>query len=132
MNSSNPKKVVLSPEIVVLGILNAKCRQVLTLWKRGLIRPIVSPYLLVVYGKLFTQMGFSHALIREWLIWFSRSLIDPSESKYEPCETLDDVLIQAMVVGEAESVVTSKARTLSSAGIEIKSTIPDAILAQCR
>jgi predicted nucleic acid-binding protein len=130
MTSSNPKKVVFSPEVVALGILNATCREVLVLWKRGLIRPAVSMELLGVYGKLFKKMGLPQNLTKEWLVWLSRSITTDRSGGH--VDSLDELLIQTMVESNAESIITFKSRTIITDGLQIESVDPDSILSQFR
>ena len=65
------KRVVLTPELIIEGLRDAKAASVIQLWRDEKIQPVVNRELSIVYARILNQCGLSKELIKKWILWFS-------------------------------------------------------------
>jgi hypothetical protein len=70
---TQPRKVVLGPDLFVAALFDPRARETLQLWRDGAILPIVTRELLVLYLRTLRQAGLDQDLIRKWSLWLTAS-----------------------------------------------------------
>ena len=73
-----PRRVVLAPDVLVCALYDPRAREILNEWRDGLILPIVTRELLLLYVRTLNQAGLNTDLIRKWSLW----LTTPGKSLY--------------------------------------------------
>ena len=73
-----PRRVVLAPDVLVCALYDPRARAILNEWRDGLILPIVTRELLLLYVRTLNQAGLNTDLIRKWSLWFTT----PGKSLY--------------------------------------------------
>ena len=73
-----PRRVVLAPDVLVCALYDPRARAILNEWRDGLILPIVTRELLLLYIRTLNQAGLTQELIRKWSLW----LTTPGKSFY--------------------------------------------------
>jgi hypothetical protein len=68
---SHARKVVLAPDLFLAALFDARARETLNLWRDGLIFPVVTRELLLLYLKTLRQAGLSQELVRKWSLWLT-------------------------------------------------------------
>ena len=54
---TQPRKVVLGPDLFVAALFDARARETLSLWRDGTILPVITRELLVLYLRTLRQAG---------------------------------------------------------------------------
>jgi hypothetical protein len=72
------RRVVLAPDVLVCAFYDPRAREILNQWRDGLILPVVTRELLLLYVRTLNQAGLTHELIRKWSLW----LTTPGKSLY--------------------------------------------------
>ncbi len=73
-----PRRVVFAPDVLVCSFYDPRAREILNRWRDGLILPVVTRELLLLYVRTLNQAGLTHELIRKWSLW----LTTPGKSLY--------------------------------------------------
>ena len=68
---TEPRKVVLAPDLLLRALFDPRARNVLNQWRDGLIVPVVTRELLVLYLKKLRQVGLGPELVRKWSLWLT-------------------------------------------------------------
>jgi hypothetical protein len=73
-----PRRVVLAPDVLVCAFYDSRAREILNQWRDGLVLPVVTRELLLLYVRTLNQAGLTPELIRKWSLW----LTTPGKSLY--------------------------------------------------
>ncbi len=114
-------RVVLDTNVVVSGLLFAGAAgEVVGLWKRGLIRPLLSREILDEYLRVLaypkfqlTEEEICFLLFREILPWFEVVEEVTDQSLYVPEDPEDDKFLRCAVSGRADFLVSGDQHLLS-------------------
>jgi hypothetical protein len=68
---TEPRKVVIAPDIFVAALYDARARAILHQWRDGEIRPVVTRELLLLYLRTLSLAGLNPDLIRKWSLWLT-------------------------------------------------------------
>jgi hypothetical protein len=68
---TEPRKVVLAPDIFVAALYDSRARAILHQWRDGEIVPVVTRELLLLYLRTLSQAGLNPDLIRKWSLWLT-------------------------------------------------------------
>jgi hypothetical protein len=68
---TQPRKVVLAPDILVAALFDQRAREILNQWRDGAILPVVTRELLLLYLKTLRQAGLTADLVRKWSLWLT-------------------------------------------------------------
>jgi len=102
------EKVVLAPDVLARSFFDPACWRVLTLWRDGRIRPVVTRELLGEYARLLRNLGFPLAILRQWVLWFTHAeksvYLEPQSS---PSDASPDPCARAAQLGEAVLVISA-------------------------
>ncbi len=96
--SSTLQQIVISPDLLGRSLVDRECRQLLELWRDGVLQPVVNRPLFVQYMRLFKTLRLSASLVRRWAWWFN------SKSNFlqiEPTETLSALALCSWVAAAA-------------------------------
>jgi hypothetical protein len=101
-----PRRVVLAPDVLLCALYDPRARAILNEWRDGLILPIVTRELLLLYVRTLNQAGLNTDLIRKWSLW----LTTPGKSLYlenaEPLQKSGLELCDAIAHLHQASVLT--------------------------
>jgi|SRR5687767_11275522 len=105
-----PRRVVLAPDLLLCALYDARARAILNEWRDGLILPIITRELLLLYIRTLNQAGLTQELIRKWSLWFTT----PGKSLYlenaEPLQKSGLELCDAIAQLHQASVLTLSRR----------------------
>ena len=65
------RKVVLAPDLLLRALFDPRARETLNLWRDGLIVPVVTRELLLLYLRTLRQAGVGPELVRKWSLWLT-------------------------------------------------------------
>ena len=68
---TQPRKVVLGPDLFVAALFDPRARETLHLWRDGTILPVVTRELLLLYLRTVRQAGLDQDLVRKWSLWLT-------------------------------------------------------------
>ena len=63
--------MVLAPDLLLRALFDPRAREILNQWRDGLIQPVVTRDLLLLYLKTLRQAGLSPELVRKWSLWLT-------------------------------------------------------------
>ena len=69
--SSDPLKIVLTPEALGEALLDSGSQAILTAWRDGRVQPVVSRSLLIRYFRLLRRLALPERLLRWWGYWLA-------------------------------------------------------------
>ncbi|GMW01941.1 MAG: hypothetical protein AMXMBFR84_30770 [Candidatus Hydrogenedentota bacterium] len=106
MNNPHVPKVVLLPDVFIHGVFARTEKDVLTFWRDGRYRVIVSRPLLSCYLRLLRDLGLEDPLLRSWLRWFTA----PEKAQFVSTGPLSgtgwwDMAMDASRAGNADFIV---------------------------
>jgi hypothetical protein len=65
------RKVVFAPDILIASLYDAEARTILYQWRDGMVVPVVTRDLLLLYLRTLRQAGLEPELVRKWSLWLT-------------------------------------------------------------
>jgi hypothetical protein len=103
----NHQKLVIDPGVIAREIISHEERPLLTAWRDGHIKPVITRRILSHTLGLLNQIGISQDTLQLWALWLThRSKVHILRDSDGPLETLCLEYIHAAAASEAYALVT--------------------------